>query len=152
VHAEGEEEIRHHHVDDQEWDEDQEPDLEGTAQLGGHESGDDDPEVAVSHRRSLGGGPELQRQRVKGRAITSIGVLEQKFAERFFGVVGGGEKRANRFDELTLAAAPRFLGLLRKSLSPQVTKLVVKQLDKDLIHESMGDLTTRFFREPLARS
>lgn len=59
---------------------------------------------------------------------------------------------ANRFDELTIAAAPRFLGLLRKALSPQVTKLVVRQLDKDLIHESMGDLTTRFFREPLARS
>ncbi len=58
---------------------------------------------------------------------------------------------ANRYDELTLVAAPRFLGLLRKALNPQVTKVVVKEVDKDVVHESMADLTQRLFRAPLAR-
>lgn len=39
-----------------------------------------------------------------------------------------------RFDELRLAAAPRFLGALRKALSPAVSKSVTLELDKDLIH------------------
>ena len=37
----------------------------------------------------------------------------------------------NRYNRLTLAAAPQFLGLLRKMLDPQVSKLVTVELDKD---------------------
>ena len=32
---------------------------------------------------------------------------------------------------MTLAAAPQFLGLLRKMLDPQVSKLITVELDKD---------------------
>jgi protein required for attachment to host cells len=61
-------------------------------------------------------------------------------------------ERGNRYDELTVVAAPRFLGLLRKALSPQVTKTIVKEVDKDVIHESMADLTKRLFRAPMTRA
>jgi len=53
-----------------------------------------------------------------------------------------------RFKQLRLAAAPRFLGLLRQELSPQVTALVQDELDKDLVHESRADLERRFLGEP----
>ena len=48
-----------------------------------------------------------------------------------------------RFDDLKLAAAPRFLGLLRKSLSPQVAQLVSESLDKDLVHLGNQDIARR---------
>lgn len=50
-----------------------------------------------------------------------------------------------RFNDLKLAAAPRFLGLLRKFLSPQVSQLINESLDKDLVHMSNDDITRRLF-------
>lgn len=54
-----------------------------------------------------------------------------------------------RFDELQLAAAPRFLGQLRKAFDKQVLAVLSRQLDKDLVHESAADLTARLFPERL---
>jgi protein required for attachment to host cells len=51
--------------------------------------------------------------------------------------------REKRFDELTIIAAPRFLGLLRKELDASVQEKVVCELDKDLIHESDADIAAR---------
>lgn len=53
-----------------------------------------------------------------------------------------------RYDELRITAAPRFLGLLRKSLSAQVVATVTDEQSKDLIHESNRDITTRMFSRP----
>ena len=50
-----------------------------------------------------------------------------------------------RFDELHIAAAPRFLGLLRKALHPEVTKRVVQTFDKDWTQVDDGALAQRFF-------
>lgn len=50
-----------------------------------------------------------------------------------------------RFDELHLAAAPRFLGLLRKAMSPELASWIVSEVDKDLVHSSDADLAARFF-------
>jgi len=50
-----------------------------------------------------------------------------------------------RFDELRIAAAPRFLGELRKAFDPEVAKVVTEELSKDLIHETNDDLTERLF-------
>ncbi|MBK1715231.1 host attachment protein [Rubrivivax gelatinosus] len=55
---------------------------------------------------------------------------------------------ARRFDELHLAAAPRFLGLLRKALSPQVSRCLGQQLDKDLVQVDNAALAERFFPRP----
>lgn len=49
--------------------------------------------------------------------------------------------------QLRVVAAPRFLGLLRKSFSPQVTKLILDETNVDVVHESLGALTTRLFPE-----
>lgn len=57
--------------------------------------------------------------------------------------------RQKQFEELTLMAAPRFLGLLRQELDATVRAAVVHELDKDLIHESDADIATRW--QALAR-
>lgn len=51
----------------------------------------------------------------------------------------------SEFDELRLVAAPRFLGLLRKQLHPEVAKRVTESLDKDLVHMVNSDITARIF-------
>ncbi len=53
----------------------------------------------------------------------------------------------NEFTQLRVVAAPRFLGLLRKALSPQVAKVVLDETNVDVVHESLGQLTTRLFPE-----
>ena len=53
--------------------------------------------------------------------------------------------RQGRFQHLHIAAAPRFLGRLRKVLEPQVVKTVVEELDKDLLQLSRRDLTNKLF-------
>lgn len=53
----------------------------------------------------------------------------------------------HRFEELRIAAAPRFLGLLRKALNPNVARTVTLELDKDLVQLSHDDLLHRCFPE-----
>jgi protein required for attachment to host cells len=50
-----------------------------------------------------------------------------------------------RFDELHIAAAPRFLGLLRKALSKQTAERVVQEIDKDWVQTDDAMLTRRLF-------
>lgn len=49
------------------------------------------------------------------------------------------------FDELRIVAAPRFLGLLRKALSPEVERTVVEEVNKDLVHMGNDEITRRLF-------
>ncbi|MBN4663854.1 host attachment protein, partial [Escherichia coli] len=53
-----------------------------------------------------------------------------------------------RYERLILLAAPRCLGLLRKVLSPAVSALIHRELDKDLIHESHEELAARLRPTP----
>jgi len=55
--------------------------------------------------------------------------------------------RDGRYERLKVAAAPRFLGLLRQALTPQVTATILDEVSKDLTHESRGDLERRFLPE-----
>jgi protein required for attachment to host cells len=50
-----------------------------------------------------------------------------------------------RFERLCIAAAPRFLGRLRKALDPQVAKTVVDEVDKDLLQLNRREVTQRLF-------
>ncbi|HLT27640.1 MAG TPA: host attachment protein [Zeimonas sp.] len=61
------------------------------------------------------------------------------------------KKRAHAFEALKIAAAPRFLGLLRKALDPQVADAVIEELDKDLVNLDRRTLTQRLgsLRPPL---
>jgi protein required for attachment to host cells len=49
---------------------------------------------------------------------------------------------------LKVAAAPRFLGLLRQSMPPQVAAVIFDEVPKDLVHESRADLEQRFLSQP----
>ena len=55
-----------------------------------------------------------------------------------------------RFDELRVVAAPRFLGLLRKAWSAQVQATIKDELNKDLIHAENRELTQRLFPDASA--
>lgn len=52
--------------------------------------------------------------------------------------------QAGRFDRLRIVAAPRFLGLLRQSIKPDVAAAVFDEISKDLVNESRSDLEKRF--------
>ena len=53
--------------------------------------------------------------------------------------------QANRYASLRIAAAPKFLGRLRKHLDPEVQKCVTEEIDKDLLQLDRRALTLRFF-------
>jgi protein required for attachment to host cells len=68
--------------------------------------------------------------------------LEEK---RFTESLAGAVNRAaldKQFDRLILAAPPRTLGILRKSLSSHATERVIAELDKDLTKASRDDLAS----------
>ena len=45
-------------------------------------------------------------------------------------------RQAGRFDRLALVAAPRFLGVLRMQLDPQLKPLLSYEIDKDYAHSN----------------
>ncbi|HEV7345843.1 MAG TPA: host attachment protein [Devosia sp.] len=54
------------------------------------------------------------------------------------------KQQAGAFDRLVIAAAPIALGDLRKALSPQLKKLVVAELNKDLTNLPTAQLDQHF--------
>jgi protein required for attachment to host cells len=66
---------------------------------------------------------------------------EQRFTESLADEVNRAAL-AKQFDRLILAAPPRTLGILRKSLSSHATERVIAELDKDLTKSSRADLAS----------
>lgn len=54
--------------------------------------------------------------------------------------------RAGRFRSAKVAAAPRFLGLLRPQLSKRLPGVELQFVSADLVHENLQSLRSRFFR------
>jgi protein required for attachment to host cells len=69
------------------------------------------------------------------------------FARRVAGRLAEAH-RAHRYGELRIAAAPRFLGRLRKALDPEVAKSVTGEIDKDLLQLDRRELTQKLFPPP----
>lgn len=46
----------------------------------------------------------------------------------------------HKVSRLSLIAAPRFLGILRRNLSSQAEKIISFELDKDLVQHSLDDI------------
>ena len=93
-----------------------------------------------------GGGGDL---RTGGDAIGSGAEdkLDQEadlFARRLAGRLAEARSQG-RFERLCIAAAPRFLGRLRKALDPQVAKTVVAEVDKDFLQLNRREVTRRLF-------
>jgi protein required for attachment to host cells len=61
------------------------------------------------------------------------------FAKRVAEEVERG-RTSSSFDELCLIAAPKFLGLLRKSLGKESHKLIHREIDKDLSRSSPAEI------------
>lgn len=84
-----------------------------------------------------------------GNATTSAGPNERHVeAEVFSRRVADYLGRAyheHRFDELRIVAAPRFLGLLRKSMNHDLARVVSQEIDKDLVHMGDSDIANRVF-------
>lgn len=54
------------------------------------------------------------------------------------------QERLTGYDQLIVAAAPKFLGDLRKEFHGTVREKVVAELDKDLTHIALHDLPSHF--------
>jgi protein required for attachment to host cells len=96
---------------------------------------------------SYSGAPNVQT--MSATSTTSAG--EEKVdieAERFARRVSERLTQAHRqhkFQQLRIAAAPKFLGRLRKVLDREVSDVVVEELDKDLLQLDRRTLTQRLF-------
>lgn len=120
-----------------------------------HARGQDLRDDATGRRTGgvpAGASPAARSGQRAGTATTSAGEDERHLqAETFARRVAARLHEclnARRFDELHVAAAPRFLGLLRKAFSPQVQRTLGQQLDKDLVQVDNGALAERFFPRP----
>lgn len=72
----------------------------------------------------------------------------QKFARQVADYLEQAQNQ-RRFDRLFLVAAPTFLGLLRAELAPNVRKAVAGELDHDLAHLNLPELTQRLAALPV---
>jgi protein required for attachment to host cells len=110
-----------------------------------HAKGQDLRRDAVGRRAGTASG----KLATQGNATASAGADERHLeADGFARRVAAHLEtawHAGRYDELRLVAAPRFLGLLRKQLHPEVSKCVSESLDKDLVHLVNSDITARVF-------
>lgn len=87
--------------------------------------------------------------RMGGNATSSAGLDQEHlesigFARRVAARLDEALQQG-RYDELRIACDPRFLGQLRRELSPQVAATVKEDIDKDLVNEDLRSLTQRFF-------
>ena len=104
-------------------------------------------------RRSAGAPAGVIGNGIQAGATASAGEdLQHHQANNFARIVAqrlDERLQQRRFDELRIAAAPRFLGLLRKQLSPQVMATVRDELSKDYIHASNRELSERICGDKL---
>lgn len=106
-------------------------------------------------RRASGATPSRQnsphRLRSNANVTSSAGEAElhleaEGFARRVAEYLADALQK-QRYDELRIAAAPRFLGLLRKMLPSQVADVVAEEVDKDLIHLQPREIAERMFQD-----
>ena len=88
--------------------------------------------------RNAGGGASL----VTSAGENDVHLEARAFAKRVARHLADA-CRQGRFDELSIIAAPRFLGLLRQDLDPAVKERVVHELDKDLVHAADDAIAAR---------
>jgi protein required for attachment to host cells len=95
---------------------------------------------------SHGGAPS--QQTMPGNATTSasedkLELEADRFARRVAERLAQAH-RQHRYERLCIAAAPKFLGRLRKVLPHEVSEVVVEEIDKDLLQLDKRELAQRF--------
>jgi protein required for attachment to host cells len=94
------------------------------------------------------GGRQMGGNQTESAGEEKLDHEAELFARRVANLLQEAHQRG-RFEHLRIAAAPRFLGRLRKQLDPQVARTVDEELDKDLLQLSAREVTGRFFpRQP----
>ncbi len=63
--------------------------------------------------------------------------LAINFAKQIAGYL---EDRRNEFDQVVLIAPPAFLGLLRENLPDTLSKLVIREVDKDIVTKDVKEI------------
>lgn len=94
------------------------------------------PTAATTSAHNTGG-------QLPNKAYEPAQTPEQHEAERFARDIASYLQRANqegRFDQLCLVASPKFLGVLRKLLGPELAAKVKMELDKDYTSFAGRDL------------
>ncbi|WP_395019405.1 host attachment protein [Dongia sp.] len=108
--------------------------------LGGHQEVPPSREIvsdAPGRNRGVGGGAAPMDGGANPHELE-----EKRFTESLAEEVNRAAL-AKQFDRLILAAPPRTLGILRKSLSSHATGRVIAELDKDLTKASRDDLAAQ---------
>jgi protein required for attachment to host cells len=108
--------------------------------MGGHQEVPKSSEIisdAPGRTQGFGGGNASMAPRTNPHELE-----EQRFTESLADQVNRAAL-AKEFDRLILAAPPRTLGILRKSLSSHASDRVIAELDKDLTKVSRDDLAAQ---------
>ena len=95
-------------------------------------------------RRGGGGDLRTGGDAIGASAEDKLDHEAELFARRIAGHLAEARSKG-RFERLHIAAAPRFLGRLRKALDPQVAKMVVDEVDKDLLQLNRREITRHLF-------
>jgi protein required for attachment to host cells len=98
-----------------------------------------------AYGRRAGGGS----QAIPGNTTASAGEDKldheaELFARRVADHLADAHRR-HRYERLRIAAAPRFLGRLRKQLGAEVKQAIDDEIDKDLLQLDRRTLTERLF-------
>jgi len=86
---------------------------------------------------SAGGGRHAMENEVGPKDQEAVRFAEQLAARL------NDARAAGEFDQVILVAGPRFLGLLRERLGPQVENVVASTVDKDLAKLSLPEVRRR---------
>ena len=97
-----------------------------------------------AYGRRSGGDPAMGGSNMQSAGESMLQHEADLFARRVAAHLTQAHRR-QRFTQLRIAAAPRFLGRLRQHLDAEVRQTVVDELDKDLLQLDRRTLTQRLF-------
>jgi protein required for attachment to host cells len=100
-----------------------------------------------AYGRRAGGGTNPASSTTESAGGEKLDHEAELFARRIADLLSQARGQ-QRFSQLRIAAAPRFLGHLRKQLNDDVKSAVVDELDKDLLQLDRWALTQRLFPGP----
>lgn len=89
----------------------------------------------VSDTSGFDGGSVGQAHHLMQKKVSARDVEAEKFARELAGHLDDARVH-RRFDRLVLMAPPNFLGRLRNCLDKEVTSMVTKEIDKNLVQQS----------------
>lgn len=84
-----------------------------------------------SSSQSHGGHGTSNPRHALGSEVTHHEIAARNFAKTLAGMLEKG-RAAHRYNRLVLVSEPRFLGILRNALSPQVKDQITATLEKDI--------------------